>query len=187
MPSQKNDSIKRAEKKMEKYPIGTVKLQIRNDPEDSPMLSPNGVEKIRLLGFNSSHNGRQDYYTYNSKTTCPEFKFAYNCITQRAFLISEDNTRETFILNNKERSAFDGFIIISWISLYSHIIYMVILMGDGNDFSLFQGKCNGKFGEHIKQSMLNVRQTFGENLLKINDKENNCERKVQKVSYDKEI
>ena len=171
MPSPKKDSIKHAEKKMEKYPIATVKLQIRNEPGHSLMLGPNGTERVKLLGFNSSHNGRQDYYTYEGKNTCPEFNFAYNYITQRAFLVSKDGERETFILDNKARSAFDGFIIISWISLYSHIIYMVVLMGNGDDFNLFQGKCNGKFGEQIKQSILNNKQNFGENFLTQNNEE----------------
>lgn len=174
MKDEDEKKMKRANKKMDEYPNATMRVQCT--PKSSFMADLNGVEQVELLGLNYSHNGKQRYYNGKKTDVCPRFKFASNDITQRAYLVFQDDAMETFVLNNKERSNFDGFIIITWISLHSHIIYMVGLMGDGNDFNLFRGKCNGKYGEQIQRHILNGQQDFGEKFLAMSDEEKSYER-----------
>lgn len=160
MPSQKNDSIKRAEKKMKECSYLTTRVQFENGSKDSYMVGPNGAENVRLLGLNYSHNGKQIHYTYGENDESPRLKLAYNQLTQNVYMVFGEGAMEIFVLNNKERSAFEGFIIVTWISLYSNIIYTVILMGNGDDFSLFQGKCNGTFGKQIQSGIQNLGEKF---------------------------
>jgi len=110
---------KKAEKAMDKYPNRTVRVQFGHGEKDSIMFNETGGEYVKLLELNYSYNGKQGYYAAEGTIDCPEIKFAINDITQKAYLVSKDDAMEIFILNNKERSSFNGFITLTWISLYT--------------------------------------------------------------------